>query len=44
MSAAAAGVTLTDDDLARLADVASRDAWAGDRSSFAAHTTARPPG
>jgi aryl-alcohol dehydrogenase-like predicted oxidoreductase len=38
---AAAGLTLSAEDLERLESAAPRDAWAGDRSSFAAPATAR---
>lgn len=40
-NAAAAGVTLSADDLAALEKVAPRSAWQGDRRSFAAHGTSR---
>jgi aryl-alcohol dehydrogenase-like predicted oxidoreductase len=40
-NAAAAGLSLTPADLARLEEVAARDAWGGDRRSFAAHGTQR---
>ena len=40
-NAAAAGVRLSPADLARLEEVAPRDAWGGDRRSFAAHGTER---
>ena len=43
-NAAAADVDLTPADLARLEAVAPRDAWAGDRHSFAAHRTTRTTG
>ncbi len=42
-NAAAADVDLTPADLARLEAVAPRDAWAGDRHSFAAYRTTRRP-
>src|SRR4029077_988617 len=38
---AAADLRLSDDDLRRLQEVAPRDGWAGDRSSFAAAVTER---
>ena len=43
-NAAAASITLGPSDLAELETVAGRDAWAGDRRSFAAHGTVRRPG
>jgi aryl-alcohol dehydrogenase-like predicted oxidoreductase len=38
---AAVDLRLSDDDLRRLEEVAPRDGWAGDRSSFAAAVTER---
>jgi aryl-alcohol dehydrogenase-like predicted oxidoreductase len=45
-NAAAAAITLSPADQARLAAIAPRGAWAGDRDAFAAHRTSRsgPPG
>ena len=40
-NAAAAGITLSTDDLAALEAAAPRQAWTGDRRSFAAHGTTR---
>jgi len=40
-NAAAAGLVLSADDLAALEAAAPRDAWTGDRRSFAAHGTTR---
>ena len=40
---AAAEISLSAGDLAELEKVAGRDAWAGDRRSFAAHGTVRRP-
>ena len=40
-NAAAAAVTLSPSDLARLETIAPRGAWTGDRDAFAAHRTSR---
>ncbi|MCP2342479.1 aldo/keto reductase [Actinomadura rupiterrae] len=41
-NAGASEIVLTEADLARLEAVLPRDAWSGDRQSFAAYRTARP--
>lgn len=43
-NAAAAGITLDGADLTRIAELAPRSAWAGDRTSFAARGLSRSPG
>ncbi|MCU7722424.1 aldo/keto reductase [Actinoplanes sp. KI2] len=43
-NAAAAGIALAEDDLTALAAAAPREAWTGDRRSFAAHGTTRTTG
>lgn len=42
-NSAAADIDLTAADLARIEQLAPRDAWSGHRRSFAAHGAARTP-